>query len=240
MFYVGIDIAKNTHWASIMSSDGEIVKEPFSFSNDNSGFQKFISNLESLDKTKILIGLESTAHYGENIISYLFNLNYKIGLISLSLQIKHAIFQIELYNKQIAEIESLYKSILDEMDSPILTIPGMSYNQAAVIVGSIGDINRFTHSCQLLAYAGLDPSVVQSGNFQARSTKMSKLGSGLLRYSLVYAAHNVVLNNKTFKEYYELKRSQGKSHYCALGHVSHKLVRIIFKMLKDNVAFNLD
>ena len=387
MFYVGIDIAKNTHWASIMSSDGEIVKEPFSFSNDNSGFQKFISILESLDKTKILIGLESTAHYGENIISYLFNLNYKIGLInpiqtsnlrksnirktkndkvdtyiiikaltlgnyslitsrdinnlkleglcrsrrnldtmrskskiqlvsyldqifpelaqffkgnlhlnvsyqllkeysspkqisslhltklsnilhdnshgrygkqdairlrdlakssvgidnpSLSLQIKHAILQIELYNEQIAEIEALYKSILDEMYSPILTIPGMSYNQAAVIVGSIGDINRFEHSCQLLAYSGLDPSVVQSGNFQAKSTRMSKRGSGMLRYSLVYAAHNVVLNNKTFKEYYELKRSQGKSHYCALGHVAHKLVRVIFKMLKDNVAFNLD
>ena len=82
MFYVGIDIAKNTHWTSIMSSDGEVIKEPFSFSNDNSGFQKFISNLESLDKTKILIGLESTAHYVENIISYLFNLDYKIGLIN--------------------------------------------------------------------------------------------------------------------------------------------------------------
>ena len=159
---------------------------------------------------------------------------------SLSLQIKHAILQIELYNEQIAEIEALYKSILDEMDSPILTIPGMSYNQASVIVGCIGDINRFTHSCQLLAYAGLDPSVIQSGNFQARSTKMSKRGSGMLRYSLVYAAHNVVLNNKTFKEYYELKRSQGKSHYCALGHVAHKLVCVIFKMLKDNVTFNLD
>ena len=159
---------------------------------------------------------------------------------SLSLQVKHAILQIELYNEQIAEVESLYKSILDDMDSPILTIPGMSYNQAAVIVGSIGDINRFEHSCQLLAYAGLDPSVVQSGNFQARSTRMSKRGSGMLRYSLVYSAHNVVLNNKTFKDYYELKRSQGKSHYCALGHVAHKLVRVIFKMLKDNVTFNLD
>ena len=387
MFYVGIDIAKNTHWASVMSSDGEVICEPFSFSNDNSGFQKFISKLESLDKEKILIGLESTAHYGENIISYLFNLNFKIGLInpiqtanlrrsnirktkndkvdtyiiikaltlgnyslitsrdinnlklkglcrsrrnlvimrskakiqlvsymdqifpelaqffkgnlhlnvsyqllkeyaspnaikdlhltkltnilhdsshgrygkqdairlrelakssvgidnpSLSLQVKHAILQIELYNEQIAEVEALYKSILDEMESPILTIPGMSYNQAAVIVGSIGDINRFEHSCQLLAYAGLDPSVIQSGNFQARSTRMSKRGSGMLRYSLVYSAHNVVLNNKTFRNYYDLKRSQGKSHYCALGHVAHKLVRIIFKMLKDNVAFNLD
>ena len=159
---------------------------------------------------------------------------------SLSLQVKHAILQIELYDEQIAEVEALYKSILDEMESPILTIPGMSYNQAAVIIGSIGDINRFKHSCQLLAYAGLDPSVIQSGNFQARSTKMSKRGSGMLRYSLVYSAHNVVRNNKTFRDYYELKRSQGKSHYCALGHVSHKLVRVIFKMLKDNVAFNLD
>ena len=386
-YFVGIDIAKNTHWASGISSDGEIILEPFSFSNDNSGFQKFISKLESLDKTKILIGLESTAHYGENIISYLFNLNFKIGLInpiqtsnlrrsnirktkndkvdtkiiikaltlgnyslitsrdinnlklkglcrsrrnlvtmrskskiqlvsymdqifpelatffkgnlhlnvsyqllkeysspndiknihltkltnilhdnshgrynrddairlrelakssvgidnpSLSLQVKHSISQIELYNEQIAEIEALYKQILDEMNTPILTIPGMSYNQAAVIIGCISDINRFEHSCQLLAYAGLDPSVIQSGNFQARSTKMSKRGSGMLRYSLVYSAHNVVRHNETFKNYYELKRSQGKSHYCALGHVAHKLVRIIFKMLKDNVVFNLD
>lgn len=386
-YFVGIDIAKNTHWASCISSDGEIIFDPFSFANDNNGFQKLISKLESLDKTKILIGLESTAHYGENIISYLFNLDFDIGIINpiqtanlrrsnirktkndkvdtkiiikaltlgnyslitcrdinnlklkglcrsrrnlvtmrskakiqlvsymdqifpelesffkgnlhlnvsyqllkkfsspkeisnlhltkltnilkdnshgrykkadaielrelakssvgidnptLSLQIKHAILQIELFDEQIKEVEYLYQEILDEMNSPILTIPGMSYNQAAVILGCIGDINRFEHSCQLLAYAGLDPSVIQSGNFQARSTRMSKRGSGMLRYSLVYSAHNVVKNNKTFKEYYDLKRSQGKSHYCALGHVSHKLVRIIFKMLKDNVVFDLD
>ena len=95
-------------------------------------------------------------------------------------------------------------------------------------------------SLSLQIYAGLDPSGIQSGNFQARSTRMSKRGSGMLRYSLVYSAHNVVKNNITFRNYYELKRSHGKSHYCALGHVAHKLVRIIFKMLKDNVVFNLD
>ena len=386
-YFVGIDIAKNTHWASVLSSDGEIIFEPFSFNNDNTGFQKLISKLDSLPKDKILIGLESTAHYGENIISYLFSLNFNIGIINpiqtanlrksnirktkndkvdtkiiikaltlgnyslvssrdinnlklkglcrsrrnlvtmrskakiqlvsyvdqifpelqiffkgnlhlnvsyqllkqfsspneikdihltkltnilhdnsrgrysrndavtlkelaktsvginnptLSLQIKHAILQIELYDEQIKEVENLYQKIIDEMYSPILTIPGMSYNQAAVILACIGDINRFQHSCQLLAYAGLDPSVIQSGNFQARSTKMSKRGSGMLRFSLVYSAHNVVRNNKTFKEYYDLKRSEGKSHYCALGHVAHKLVRIIFKMLKDNISFNLD
>lgn len=69
---------------------------------------------------------------------------------------------------------------------------------------------------------------------------MSKHGNSLLRYNLVYAAHNLVLNNKTFKDYYTSKRSQGKSHYCALGHTAHKLVRVIFKMLKSNVNFDLD
>ena len=387
MIYVGIDIAKNTHWASAMNSDGEILLEPFSFQNNNEGFQKFISKLSNFDKQKMLIGLESTAHYGENIISYLFNLDYKIGIINpiqtsnlrksnirktkndkvdtfiiiksltlnnynlvttrdinniklkglgrsrhnlivmrsrskiqlasfidqlfpelnkffkgnlhlnvsyqllkkysspkdisslhltklsnilhdnshgrynkedaiclrelaknsvgidnptLSLQIKQAILQIELYTEQIEEVEKLSKQILDEMESKLLTIPGMSYNQATVIHGFIGDISRFNKSCQLLAYAGLDPSIYQSGNFEARSTRMSKRGNSLLRYNLVYAAHNLVLHNRTFKEYYDLKRSQGKTHYCALGHCAHKLVRVIFKMLKSNVDFNLD
>ena len=159
---------------------------------------------------------------------------------TLSLQVKQAILQIELYTEQIEEVEKLSKQILDEMDSKLLTIPGMSYNQATVIHGFIGDISRFNKSCKLLAYAGLDPSVYQSGNFEARSTKMSKRGNSLLRYHLVYAAHNLVLHNKLFKNYYDLKRSQGKTHYCALGHCAHKLVRIIFKMLKSNVDFNLD
>lgn len=387
MIYVGIDIAKNTHWASAMNSDGEILLEPFSFQNNNEGFQKFISKLSNFDKQKMLVGLESTAHYGENIISYLFNLDYKIGIINpiqtsnlrksnirktkndkvdtfiiiksltlnnynlvttrdinniklkglsrsrhnlivmrsrskiqlasfidqlfpelnkffkgnlhlnvsyqllkeysspkdisslhltklsnilhdnshgrynkedairlrelaknsvgidnptLSLQIKQAILQIELYTEQIEEVEKLSKQILDEMKSKLLTIPGMSYNQATVIHGFIGDISRFNKSCQLLAYSGLDPSIYQSGNFEARSTRMSKRGNSLLRYNLVYAAHNLVLHNNTFKKYYDLKRSQGKSHYCALGHCAHKLVRIIFKMLKSNVDFDLD
>ena len=387
MIYVGIDIAKNAHWASAMNSDVEILLEPFSFQNNNEGFQKFISKLSNFDKQKMLIGLESTAHYGENIISYLFNLDYKIGIINpiqtsnlrksnirktkndkvdtfiiiksltlnnynlvttrdinniklkglsrsrhnlivmrsrskiqlasfidqlfpelnkffkgnlhlnvsyqllkdysspkdisslhltklsnilhdnshgrsnkedairlrelaknsvgidnptLSLQIKQAILQIELYTEQIEEVEKLSKQILDEMDSKLLTIPGMSYNQATVIHGFVGDINRFNKSCQLLAYAGLDPSIYQSGNFEARSTRMSKRGNSLLRYNLVYAAHNLVLHNRTFKEHYDLKRSQGKTHYCALGHCAHKLVRVIFKMLKSNVDFNLD
>lgn len=87
---------------------------------------------------------------------------------------------------------------------------------------------------------GLDPSVIQSGNFNARSTRMSKRGSGMFRYALIYSSHNVVKYNSTFKDYYDLKRSQGKSHYCALGHVAHKLIRVIFKMLNENISFCLN
>ena len=72
-------------------------------------------------------------------------------------------------------------------------------------------------------FAGLGPSVYQSGNCSASHTRMSKRGSRTLRYALVNAAHNVVKNNKTFKTYYDTKISEGRSHYNALGHCAGKL-----------------
>ena len=108
-----------------------------------------------------------------------------------------------------------------------------------MILGEIGDIHRFSSPSKLLAFAGLDPSVYQSGNFNASHTRMSKRGSRVLRYALIYAAHNIVRNNDVFRSFYDVKRSQGKNHYNALGHCAGKLVRVIFKMLTDNVAFCL-
>lgn len=123
MIFVGIDIAKLNHFASAISSDGKVLIEPFEFSNDTYGFRLLLSRLRSLESDNIICGLESTAHYGNNLVRYL---------------------------------------------------------------------------------------------------------------------HNVVKNNATFKAYYDKKRSEGRSHYNALGHCAGKLVRIIWKMLTDNVPFNLD
>ena len=128
---------------------------------------------------------------------------------------------------------------MDGIDSVIKTVPGIGSLNGAAILGEIGDIHRFDSSCQLLAYAGLDPSVNQSGKFTAQHTRMSKRGSKMLRYALINAAWQATLNNKTFKDYYELKISQGRSHYNALGHVAHKLVRVIHKMMTDDLKFNL-
>ena len=388
MIYVGIDVAKLNHFASAISSDGEILIEPFKFTIDVDGFQLLSSKLYHLDRDSLIIGLESTAHYGDNLVRYLVTENYKVCVLNpiktssmrknnirktktdkvdtyiicktlmmqdslrfisffdldlmelkdlgrfrqktikqrtrlkiqltayldkvfpelqyffksglhqksvyallkeaptpqtiasmhmthlahllkvsshghfdkndaqqlrvlaqksvgvsdsaLSIQVTHSIAQIELLDSQLDRVEAKMADIMKFNDSVIMSIPGIGFVNGGMILGEIGDIHRFSNPSKLLAYAGLDPSVYQSGTFQAKRTRMSKRGSKTLRYALVNAAHNVVKNNATFKAYYDAKMAEGKSHYNALGHCAGKLVRIIFKMLTDNVEFNLD
>lgn len=107
-------------------------------------------------------------------------------------------------------------------------------------LGEIGDIHRFSSPTKLLAFAGLNHSVYQSGSFQAKNTRMPKRSSRVLRYALMNAAYNVVKNNSTFKDYYVAKMADGRTHYNALGNCASKLVRRIWKMITDDIEFNLD
>jgi transposase len=159
---------------------------------------------------------------------------------TVSIQITQTISQIELLDSQIEQVEAEMTEIMQFNDSVIMTIPGIGYINGGMILGEIGDIHRFSKPNQLLAFAGLDPSVHESGTFKAKHTRMSKRGSKILRYALINAAHNVVKNNATFKAYYDKKMAEGRTHYNALGHCAGKLVRIIFKMMTDDVDFNLD
>lgn len=72
MIYVGIDISKLNHYAAAIDSDGVVQIEPFEFTNDNDGFYMLVSKLEQFESDSIIIGLESTAHYGNNLVSFLF------------------------------------------------------------------------------------------------------------------------------------------------------------------------
>ena len=388
MIYVGIDIAKLNHFAAVISSDGEILIEPFKFTNDYDGFYLLLSNLAPLDQNSIIIGLESTAHYGDNLVRFLISKGFKVCVLnpiqtssmrknnvrktktdkvdtfviaktlmmqdslrfmtlkdldyielkelgrfrqklvkqrtrlkiqltsyvdqvfpelqyffksglhqnsvyallkeaptptaiasmhmthlahllevashghfgkekarelrvlaqksvvvndsSLSIQITHTIEQIELLDSQLFHTELEMANLVTCLHSVIMTIPGIGFINGGMILGEIGDIHRFSEPKKLLAFAGLDPSVHQSGNFQAQRTRMSKRGSRVLRYALINAAHNVVKNNATFKAYYDAKRAEGRTHYNALGHCAGKLVRVIWKMLTDEVEFNLE
>ena len=324
MIYVGIDIAKLNHYASAIDSDGVVLIEPFEFLNDNAGFYTLLSKLNSFELDDIIIGLESTAHYGNNLVSFLvtkglhvcvinpiqtatlrknnirktktdkvdtlviakavalmdhprFVTLYNIALMqlknlgrfrmklvkqrsrtkiqltayldqvfpelqyffksgihqktvyailkeapsatriasmhlthlknllvsnshghfkketalelrvlaqksvgtadrSLSIQITQSIAQIELLDSQLDAVESEMKDIVTSLDSVIMTIPGIGPINGGMIIGEIDDINRFSKPRKLLAFAGLDPSVYQSGNFIAKKTKMSKRG----------------------------------------------------------------
>jgi len=158
---------------------------------------------------------------------------------AIATQIKYIINQLYLLETQIKSIDNDIKQIMDKLNSPILTVPGIGYTLGAIIISEIGDITRFSNPSKLLAFAGLDPSVKQSGNFNANTTRISKRGSKYLRYAINRAAFIITWNNEQFHKYYTAKRAEGKSHYNAIGHVSGKLVKIIYKILSDNIPFKL-
>jgi transposase len=384
--YVGIDIAKLTHVAVVVDNNGEILVPPFPFQNDAQGLFLLQTRLAAFPKEELLIGLESTAHYAENVIFHLLRQEYRVAVINplqtaalrnsgirktktdkvdsllivkalvlnrytpmrkrdtevltlrglcntrqnliklrtrckiqldsfvdqlfpelnsffrsglhintsyqllklhsrpsdiaklhltylsnlflkasrgrytkqdairlkelaahsvgidspvLSLQIQQAIAQIELFNLQLEQIHSAIRQSMLQIASPIMTVPGIGFFNGAMILSVIGDVSRFPNPSKILAYAGLDPAVRQSGKFSASITRMSKRGSPLFRFALINAAHNLVLNNKTFSDYYASKVLQGKSHYNALGHVAHKLIRVLFTIMTRNIAFDL-
>ena len=385
MFLLGIDIAKLNHVAScIDSSTNEIIFSNFKFKNDFKGFSALLDKIKSLDVKNLIIGLESTSHYGENLINFLFKQHFKVALInplqtshlrkanirdakndrldslniarslifsklnfvseknidcfslkkltrfrsnlikqrskakiqltslldllfpelqylfkskihskaiysllkkcpsteeiaalkddeisnllyasskghfkreksielkslakttvgikdtSVSLHVIQLIELIELFDRQIKDIVTKITDTVNKLDTKLLSVPGINIIACAIILGETNNFDNFSNATKLLAFAGLDPKIRQSGNFSATSCRMSKKGSPYLRYALIFTAWNVVRHSEKFNKYYCLKRSQSKSHYNALGHVAHKLVRVIFTLIKKDISY---
>ncbi len=154
-----------------------------------------------------------------------------------SLELKHTIELIEVLDSEIAEIEVEIKAIVDEMESPILTIPGISYRMGAMILAEIGDFSRFDSPDKILAYAGLSPSTYQSGQLESSHSKMEKRGSRYLRYALFNATIYVCHWDPTFKAYLAKKRAEGKHYYVAISHATKKLVRVIYQLEKTRETY---
>ena len=195
-----------------------------------------------IDGLTNLLYSNSRGHYNlEKALQLKALAKQSIGLDNpaIELQIQCLIKQLRLYEKQIKDIDLAIMTLMELLNSPILTVPGIGYTLGAMIISEIGDIKRFSNPSKLLAFAGLDPVVKQSGNFQADQVKISKRGSTYLRYAIYRVAFLIIYNNETFHNYYISKRAQGKIHRVALGHVCNKLVRVIFKILTDGTPFNL-
>lgn len=156
---------------------------------------------------------------------------------SFSLQLKLLIEQIKFIEAQVSDVEDEIKIILDKINSPITTIPGIADVTAAVILGEIGDISRFSNASKLAAYAGIDASVSQSGEKESINNKMSKRGSPYLRKALFNAALVAAFHDPVFSAFYQKKRSEGKHHLTAIGAVSRKMCNTIFAVLKYNQEY---
>lgn len=152
-------------------------------------------------------------------------------------ELQQTIRMIQSVQAEIDVLGGKIKSIVKELDTPLLSIPGISYTLAAIILAEIGDINNFPTPSKLQAFAGLDPSTYQSGKYTASYSTMVKRGSTYLRWAMFQAARLVSMRDKTFKDYLAKKRSEGKHFNVAISHVSRKLLRTIFYMLKYNESF---
>ena len=154
-----------------------------------------------------------------------------------SLELQHTIRLIRELDDEIAEIEKQIQAIMDELNSPITTIPGIGFRMAAMIFAEVGDFTRFDSPDKLLAYAGMSPSTYQSGQLKNCYPHMEKRGSRYLRYALYNATKYVCHWDPTFAAYLAKKRAEGKHYNVALSHATKKLVRLIFAMEKSRQPY---
>ena len=157
----------------------------------------------------------------------------------VSIEMKTLISEIELYNNQILEIVKMMAQTMKQIDSKITTIPGIATILGVTILGEIGDINRFSSAKKLVAFAGLDPIVYQSGKFENKTGHISKRGSPQLRSALFLAANVARRNDENLKDYYDDKIERGKHHSSAVNATAAKLLRIVYWVLKNNKDYKV-
>lgn len=387
MFYVGIDIAKKNHEASIINSNGKLLDKSISFSNSEAGCTKLTSLLDKYeaDTSNVIIGMEATGHYWISLYSFLIDLGFTVYVINpiqsdafrkmyirqtkndskdsfiiaqimrfgefsstsladedimalrqlsryrlalvdecsdwkrkcialldqvfpeysklfsdtfgvtsrellskyptpedmvcidtntlaelltkaskgrfgiskaneiqksasntfgvsfakdaFAFQIKQIIAQINFIEEQLKELEIEISTLLHKTNQVITTITGIGDVLGGIIIGEIGDISRFESAPQLVAYAGLDVAVRQSGDFVGTQTKISKRGSPYLRRAIWLAATVAAFKDPVLSAYYQSLKARGKHHLTAVGAVARKMCNIIFAVLRDNKPY---
>jgi transposase len=156
---------------------------------------------------------------------------------SFSLELECLLEQICNIQKAMKKIDVRLEELLGQSQTTIKTIPGIGTVCAGTILGEIGDIERFSKPSKLVAYAGLDSTVHQSGEFTGSKNRLSKRGSRYLRWALYMAADSARKYDPHLSEYYAKKRSEGKSHRSAVCAIARKLCNIIYALLKSGEVY---
>ena len=187
-----------------------------------------------------LLYANSKGHYGrDKAIQIREAARHSVGsfMSAKSLELKHTIKLIGELTEEIDEIEAEIKRIVDESQTTLMTVPGLSYNTVSVILAEVGDFSNFSTPDKVLAFAGMSPSTYQSGKLVNCHARMEKRGSKYLRVALYNAAKYVCKWDKTFADYLAKKRAEGKHYNIALSHAAKKLVRLIFALERSHMPY---
>ena len=193
-----------------------------------------------LTRLKTLLADASRGRYGRDMAVEIRDAaRCSIGsrMPAKALELQHTIRLIRELDAEIEEIETAIQAIMEELHSPITTIPGIGYRMGAMVLAEVGDFSRFDSPDKLLAYAGMSPSTYQSGQLKNCYPHMEKRGSRYLRYALYNAAKYVCHWDPTFAAYLAKKRAEGKHYNVALSHAAKKLIRLIFALEKSRQPY---
>lgn len=193
------------------------------------------------DLTKIIKKISKRGISKEKIESLHSSASNSIGISfgkeAFKFELDFLIEQLKMLQKQIDKLKTKIESIVSKFNSQIFTIPGIGENTGPAILSEIGDINNFSSSIKIIAFAGLDPKLKESGNYQGK-TPISKRGSKYLRNAIWYSALTATRVEPSFKEAYKKRRDQGKSHRYAVTAAANKLTKIIYHILKNDCPFD--
>lgn len=187
-----------------------------------------------------LLSKHSKGHYGrQKAIEIKEAAKQSIGTCDgiQAIELQQTLARIFLLQAQIEVIESRIKEIVKTIDSPFITIPGISFITAAMIHAEIGDFSNFSSAEKILAFAGMEPSIYQSGQYTSNNAKMVKRGSKYLRFALYTAAKNVGKWDTNFSLFLKKKQAEGKPYNVAVSHVAKKLVRVLYSLEMKHEAY---
>lgn len=193
-----------------------------------SKLEKAIKKLSKRGLTKNKI--ERLHHLANNSVGI------KTGVESLKIELAILIARLKMCQEQVSSLEEKVAELLKQFPEHIFSIPGIGQSTGATIMAEIRDINNFQSSIKLIAFAGLDPKLKESGKYQGK-TPISKRGSKYLRSAIWQASMVAARVNPMFKKIYQDKRNKGKSHKYAVTAVANKMTKVIYSILKNNRSF---
>lgn len=195
-----------------------------------------------LDKLTELLWNSSNGHFGEwkarelrELARNSFGVEDCDGAYSTLILLM--LDQIQSLSGKADALEKEIFRLFQSFDTTVTTIPGVGPIIGAVILSEVGDISRFSSADKLAAYIGVDPSVNQSGEFQAAHAHMSKRGSPYLRRCIWMASQVAVQRDPMFRAYYEKKAAEGLKYMTIIGHVTRKMTAVIFAILRDHKVY---